>query len=163
MFTCRLILALSFFPPYIYIYILYMCINLNCTTLNAMQLFLFIGLEWNRVHYYCGYLLAYCTSPGWQRVVIVGQLVGWMIGSGNRSTQRKPAPVPLCPPQISTWFDPGSNPSRRVGKPGTNRLSYGTASESLYIFIVFRYYTYLEATNWNEPPPQYIFVCNRSN
>jgi hypothetical protein len=26
--------------------------------------------------------------------------IGGMIGSGNRSTQRKPAPVPLCPPQI---------------------------------------------------------------
>jgi hypothetical protein len=24
---------------------------------------------------------------------------GGMIGRGNRSTQRKPAPVPLCPPQ----------------------------------------------------------------
>jgi hypothetical protein len=26
--------------------------------------------------------------------------IGGMIGSGNRSTRRKPAPVPLCPPQI---------------------------------------------------------------
>jgi hypothetical protein len=25
--------------------------------------------------------------------------IGEMIGSGNRSTRRKPAPVPLCPPQ----------------------------------------------------------------
>jgi hypothetical protein len=25
--------------------------------------------------------------------------IGGMIGKGNRSTQRKPAPVPLCPPQ----------------------------------------------------------------
>jgi hypothetical protein len=25
--------------------------------------------------------------------------IGGMIGSGNRSTRRKPAPVPLCPPQ----------------------------------------------------------------
>jgi hypothetical protein len=25
--------------------------------------------------------------------------IGGMIGRGNRSTQRKPAPVPLCPPQ----------------------------------------------------------------
>jgi hypothetical protein len=25
--------------------------------------------------------------------------IGWMIGRGNRSTQRKPAPEPLCPPQ----------------------------------------------------------------
>jgi hypothetical protein len=26
--------------------------------------------------------------------------IGGMIGSGNRSTRRKPAPVPLCPQQI---------------------------------------------------------------
>jgi hypothetical protein len=25
---------------------------------------------------------------------------GMVIGKGNRSTRRKPAPVPLCPPQI---------------------------------------------------------------
>jgi hypothetical protein len=25
--------------------------------------------------------------------------IGEMIGKGNRSTRRKPAPVPLCPPQ----------------------------------------------------------------
>jgi hypothetical protein len=28
-----------------------------------------------------------------------GEIGGIMIGSGNRSTRRKPAPVPLCPPQ----------------------------------------------------------------
>jgi hypothetical protein len=28
-----------------------------------------------------------------------GKFGGMMIGRGNRSTQRKPAPVPLCPPQ----------------------------------------------------------------
>jgi hypothetical protein len=28
-----------------------------------------------------------------------GRIGGMMIGKGNRSTQRKPAPVPLCPPQ----------------------------------------------------------------
>jgi hypothetical protein len=35
-----------------------------------------------------------------------GQFDGMMIGRGNRSTRRKPAPVPLCPPQIPhdlTW------------------------------------------------------------
>jgi hypothetical protein len=26
--------------------------------------------------------------------------IGGMIGKGNRSTRRKPAPMPLCPPQI---------------------------------------------------------------
>jgi hypothetical protein len=30
-----------------------------------------------------------------------GELFGGMkIGRGNRSTERKPAPAPLCPPQI---------------------------------------------------------------
>jgi hypothetical protein len=28
-----------------------------------------------------------------------GEIGGMIIGWGNRSTQRKPAPVPLCPPQ----------------------------------------------------------------
>jgi hypothetical protein len=27
-----------------------------------------------------------------------GEIDGTMIGRGNRSTRRKPAPVPLCPP-----------------------------------------------------------------
>jgi hypothetical protein len=26
--------------------------------------------------------------------------IGGMLGKGNRSTRRKPAPAPLCPPQI---------------------------------------------------------------
>jgi hypothetical protein len=29
-----------------------------------------------------------------------GEIGGMKIGSGNRSTRRKPAPAPLCPPQI---------------------------------------------------------------
>jgi hypothetical protein len=28
-----------------------------------------------------------------------GEISGMMIGRGNRSTRRKPAPLPLCPPQ----------------------------------------------------------------
>jgi hypothetical protein len=57
-----------------------------------------------------------------------GAVGGIIIGRGNRSTRRKPAPVPLCPPQIP--HDLGSNPGRRGGKPATNRLSYGTAFKS---------------------------------
>jgi hypothetical protein len=29
-----------------------------------------------------------------------GVIVGMKIGRGHRSTRRKPAPAPLCPPQI---------------------------------------------------------------
>jgi hypothetical protein len=58
-----------------------------------------------------------------------GEIGGMMIGRGNRSTRRKPASVPLCPPQ-TPHAAPGANPSRRGGKPETNRLSYGTAFSS---------------------------------
>jgi hypothetical protein len=52
--------------------------------------------------------------------------IGGMIGRGNRCIPRKPAPMPLCPPQTPTCC-PDANPGRRGGKPVTNRLSYGTA------------------------------------
>jgi hypothetical protein len=64
----------------------------------------FIVLEWNRVRYHCGNLLACCTSPGWQMVMVVEQLVEWMSSRGNRSTRRKPAPAPVWPPHISHDF-----------------------------------------------------------
>jgi hypothetical protein len=53
------------------------------------------------------------------------EIGGMQIGRGNLNTRRKPAPAPLCPPQIPAGS--GLNPGRRVGKPPTNRLSYGVA------------------------------------
>jgi hypothetical protein len=55
------------------------------------------GWSPNWVHSARRPLLAYCTCPRW--------LWGWRIWSkedcrGNRSTRRKPAPAPICPPQI---------------------------------------------------------------
>jgi hypothetical protein len=47
--------------------------------------------------------------------------VGGMISRENESTQRKPAPVPLCPPQIP--HDLGCYD----GIPVINGLSYSTA------------------------------------
>jgi hypothetical protein len=58
-----------------------------------------------------------------------GAIGGMKIGRGNRSTRRKTAPEPLCPPQIPLDQTPGSNPGRRGGKPATNRLNYGAALE----------------------------------
>jgi hypothetical protein len=55
-----------------------------------------------------------------------GEIGGMMIGRRNRSTRRKPAPVPLCPPQ-TPHACPDANPGRRSGKPAANRLSYSTA------------------------------------
>jgi hypothetical protein len=41
--------------------------------------------------------------------------IGGMIVRGNRSTRRKAAPMPLCPPQ--TPCCPDANPGSRGGKP----------------------------------------------
>jgi hypothetical protein len=41
-----------------------------------------------------------------------GEIGRMMIGRGNRSTRRKPAPVPLCPPQT-----PHTLPGRELGPP----------------------------------------------
>jgi hypothetical protein len=56
-----------------------------------------------------------------------GAIGGMKIGRGNRSTSRKPASAPLCPPQIPHDQTRARTPGRRGGKPATNRLSYGAA------------------------------------
>jgi hypothetical protein len=75
--------------------------------------------------WYVGHYLAYCTSLEW-----------WMWSIWwNDNWQGKPkysegtclsATLSTTNP---TWPDLGSNPSRRGGKPATNRLSYGTACQ----------------------------------
>jgi hypothetical protein len=54
-----------------------------------------------------------------------GAIGGMKIGRGNRSTRRKPAPAPLCPPPIPHDQTQARTPGHRVGKPATNRFSYG--------------------------------------
>jgi hypothetical protein len=44
----------------------------------------------------------------------------------------------FCPSQNPTRPDPVLNPSRRGGKPATNRLSYGAAF--LFFFVIFPTY-----------------------
>jgi hypothetical protein len=55
---------------------------------------------------------------------------GMKTGRENRSTRTKPAPVPLCSPQIPHDLTPGSNPVHHDGKPATNRLNYSTAMKT---------------------------------
>jgi hypothetical protein len=67
--------------------------------------FKFLGIRWDWVHLVRRPL----TGLLYQHRIIddeCGAVGGMRIGRGNRSTRRKPAPVPLCPPQIPhylTW------------------------------------------------------------
>jgi hypothetical protein len=65
-----------------------------------------------------------------------GEIGGMTIGRGNRSTWRKPAPVPHSPPQ-TPHACPEAKPGRRGGRPATNRLSYGTASSDCIVLNVW--------------------------
>jgi hypothetical protein len=47
--------------------------------------------------WYCGHYWPIVPAPDDGDCGVIG---GIEIGRGNRSTQRKPAPAPLCPPQI---------------------------------------------------------------
>jgi hypothetical protein len=67
---------------------------------------------------HCGHYWAIVPASGECKDGEVGGMNGF--GRGNRSTRRKPAPTPLCPPQIHLP-DPGANTGRRGGKPATNR------------------------------------------
>jgi hypothetical protein len=100
----------------------------SCFASGILIPFIFsMGLEWNQVHYYWANLLAYYISPGWQKVVIVEQLVEWMSGRGNRSSGGKPWSSAALSIADSTWLERGWNRGRRSGKPEINRLRYGNA------------------------------------
>jgi hypothetical protein len=62
--------------------------------------------------------------------------IGEMIGRENRRTRRKPAPIAALSTKNPTWcLD--ANSGRRVGKPATKRLSYGTARQDfVYVKVI---------------------------
>jgi hypothetical protein len=59
---------------------------------------------------HCGHSWTIVPAPGDCEDGDVGGMNGF--GRGNRSTRRKPAPTPLCPPQI-----PLARPRRETGPP----------------------------------------------
>jgi hypothetical protein len=69
-----------------------------------------------------------------------GAIGGMKIGRGNRSTRRKPASAPLCPPQIPHDQTRARTPGRRGGKPATNSLNYGAALNKYIILPSMQQY-----------------------
>jgi hypothetical protein len=122
-------------------------------------IYLYTGLEWNRVHYYCGSLLDYCSSPGWY-MLLVKQVVDWMSCRGNWSTRRKPAPLPLCPPQIPchlTWA--------RTWAAVVVFLHYSNiwnCSNKMYRYMVVKF-AEAYATSWKLTGPRHNKVNDFSN
>jgi hypothetical protein len=60
----------------------------------------FFLMEWDWVHLVLWPLFGLLYQPQMLHDYERGAVGGMWIGRGNRSTRRKPAPVPFCPPQI---------------------------------------------------------------
>jgi hypothetical protein len=73
-----------------------------------------------------------------------GEIDG-MIGRGNRSTQRKPVPVPLCPPQTPH----GARTRTRAAAMGSQRLTAELRHKfnSLILFPLEEYVNYMYNEN----------------
>jgi hypothetical protein len=89
-------------------------------------IFLLFSVGWDWVSWYCGHYWP-TVQPQMIGDGDCGEIGGIKSGRGNRSTRRKPAPAPLCSPEIPHDWTPGSKSGRRGGKPVTNRFSYGVA------------------------------------
>jgi hypothetical protein len=93
------------------------------------QFFLFVqwGVE-SRTIRHCGQQWPSVPAPG----DYDDEEIGGMIGRGNRSTRRKPAPVPLCPPQTPH----AAHTRTRAAAVGSQRLTaWATARPSPDITI----------------------------
>jgi hypothetical protein len=66
--------------------------------------------------------MVYCTSPGWQMMMILGQLE-WMIGRETEVLREDRPQYRSGYHRYLTWHAQVSNPGRRNCKPETNRLS----------------------------------------
>jgi hypothetical protein len=67
-----------------------------------------------------------------------GAIGGKKIGRGNRSTRRKSASVPLCPPQIPHDQTRARTPSAALGSQRLNHLSYygaGSLLQNLHVTV----------------------------
>jgi hypothetical protein len=58
---------------------------------------------------------------------------------GKPKYSEKTSPKTALSPTDPTWFEQGSSPSRRGGKPATNCLSYGTAVSVSMSKVAFRF------------------------
>jgi hypothetical protein len=94
--------------------------------------FSFLGWGWDWVHLVCRALIGLLYQPQMIDDDECGAVGGMRIGKGNRSTRRKPAPVPLCPPQIPhhlAWA------RTRAAVVGSRRLTaWANARTSSYLY-----------------------------
>jgi hypothetical protein len=77
--------------------------------------------------------------------------IGGMIGTGNRSTQRKPGPVPLCPPQTPH----AAQMRTRAAAVGSQRLTAWATARPIRDTFTFTFC----CRHWREESTTY-YLCD---
>jgi hypothetical protein len=93
---------------------------------------------------YCGHFWP-IVQPQMMDEGDCGAIGGMKIGRGNRSTRRKPAPPPLCPPQIPLDQTRARTRAAAVGSPSRVHVlfSFNIGIYSLYLLIYLSIYIYI--------------------
>jgi hypothetical protein len=71
--------CIKYLCSYLFIYLIHLHAYLFIEVHIYLFNYLFIGMEWNRVHYYWSHLLAYYNSSEW-KIMTVEPLLEWIIG-----------------------------------------------------------------------------------
>jgi hypothetical protein len=94
----------------------------RCTDRNSI--FVFLLAAWLHSQYRDH------TASGDRKIVECRTVGGMRTGRGNRSTHRKPVPLPLHPPKISHDLTWDKNQAAMLGTRETNRLIYGQGRDT---------------------------------
>jgi hypothetical protein len=78
-----------------------------------------------------------------------GAIGGMKIGKGNWSTRRKPAPVPLCPPQIPHDRTQARTRAATVGSRWINAWAMARPYHSHWLVVLMIYL--VKSTNYGTP------------
>jgi hypothetical protein len=73
-------------------------------------------------------------------MVIVEKLMEWRLSGETEVLGENLPHRHFVHHKLHTWLDPGLNPGRRCGKPATNRLPYGAAELTLFLFGLWGYW-----------------------
>jgi hypothetical protein len=110
----------------------------TCCMEYNRNFFLFRGVGWDWVYLVRRPLIGLLYQP---RMINEHEAFGGMrIGKESRSTRRKPAPVPLCPPKIPRDF---TSDRTRTAAAGSRRLTVWALTRPSIIVTVRNTYYYL--------------------
>jgi hypothetical protein len=85
---------------------------------------------------------------------------GMKIGRGNRSTRRKPAPAPLCPPQIP---HDQTRARTRAAAVGSQRLTAWAMARPLFIWYILYLLNCLQSRHRLSLHLEFVFITDFQN